>query len=79
MSVNTGFDLATYTAKLASLPDAALAEECAVQATLNRLHCTDGRHLAVVSCQLELERRGIDLGPVVAEVNRRVRAERRYS
>jgi hypothetical protein len=74
-----GIHTPTYTARLAALPDDALREEMARQATLNRLHPTPDSHLAVVCCQQELVRRGIDLAPVVAEVGRRVRAERKYA
>jgi hypothetical protein len=72
-----GIHTPTYCAKLSALTDDALFNETAAQATLNRLHPTGNSHLAVVCCQQELVRRGLDLAPVVAEVDRRVRAERR--
>jgi hypothetical protein len=71
-----GINVAAYSARLAALADDALREETARQATLNRLHATNNSRLAVVCCQQELVRRGLDLAPVVAEVEKRVRAER---
>jgi hypothetical protein len=74
-----GINVAAYSARLSALTDDALRNETAAQATLNRLHPTNNSHLAVVCCQQELKRRRLDLAPVVAEVGRRVRAERKYA
>jgi hypothetical protein len=74
-----GINVAAYAARLSALTDDALREETATQATLNCLHPTNSSHLAVVCCQQELNRRHLDLAPVVAEVGRRVRAERNYA
>jgi hypothetical protein len=71
-----GIHTPTYCAKLSAMTDDALREEMARQATLNRLHPTWDSSLAVRCCQQELVRRHLDLAPVVAEVEKRVRAER---
>src|SRR5262249_30254786 len=75
MTILMGFDRTAYERRLAALDVAALTKEC--RTSIRRfLEWPRLERQAVICCQLECQRRGLDFGAIVEQEKARRRAER---